>query len=145
MAKKKTIKTVLLNDAAVLPTRATKESAGLDLRTYRPFSIAPGEIKLVKLGITMNVDKGYEIQIRPKSGLALEGITIVNSPGTVDSDYTGEIGVILMNLGDKRKHFNTGDGIAQAVVSKVELIDVEEVDAVEETERGDGGFGSTGH
>lgn len=129
-----------------MPSYATKGSAGIDLcSNIDDFQIKPGETKLVQTGIKVKIPTGYEIQIRSRSGLSLKnGIIVLNSPGTIDSDYTGEIGVILHNVGDRVHSIETGARIAQAVLIKHEVIEWEKVDNLEDTERGSGGFGSTG-
>ena len=136
-----------LNHEFGLPTYATKNSAGLDLRSnsINPIVVKPGERKLIPTGIYTQLPDGYEAQVRPRSGLALKfGITVLNTPGTIDADYTGEIGVILMNHSDVDFIVNVGDRIAQLVLNKVEQIEWNSVETLEETERGSGGFGSTG-
>jgi len=130
-----------------LPTYATEEAAGIDLHAAvsSSLTIEPGKAVLVPTGIRVAVPKGYELQIRPRSGLALKhGITVLNSPGTVDADYRGPVGVILANLGDQPFTINRGDRIAQAVLSRVERIEWEPVEVLDETPRGSGGFGHTG-
>jgi dUTP pyrophosphatase len=142
-----------------LPAYETKGAAGLDLkacllteRENEPNvfdaydeTIEVGQRKLIKTGLFLEIPQGYEAQVRPRSGLALKnGITVLNSPGTVDSDYRGEIGVIIINHGDNGFVINHGDRIAQLVFNKVEQAEWDEVDSLEETERGEGGFGSTG-
>lgn len=130
-----------------LPRPATEHSAGVDLRAAisEPVTIPPGGRALVSSGMKVAVPVGYEWQIRPRSGLALKhGITLLNSPGTVDSDYRGTVGVILVNLGSEPFTVNRGDRIAQAVLSRVEPVTLVETDSLQETERGEGGFGHTG-
>lgn len=130
-----------------LPTYATEEAAGIDLHAAvsSSLTIEPGKVVLVPTGIRVAVPKGYELQIRPRSGLALKhGITVLNSPGTVDADYRGPVGVILANLGDQPFTINRGDRIAQAVLSRVERVEWEPVEVFDETPRGSGGFGHTG-
>lgn len=130
-----------------LPSYSTPGASGMDLRAFldEPIVINPMEIKLVPTGIKAEVPKGYEIQIRARSGLALKhGISLVNGIGTIDSDYRGEIGVILINLGKEDFIINNGDRIAQMVVAKYEYAEIEEVKELTETERGPGGFGSSG-
>lgn len=130
-----------------LPTYATEEAAGMDLHAAvsSSLTIEPGKVVLVPTGIRVAVPKGYELQIRPRSGLSLKhGITVLNSPGTVDADYRGPVGVILANLGDQPFIINRGDRIAQAVLSRVERVEWEPVEALDETPRGSGGFGHTG-
>lgn len=133
-----------LND---LPAYSTKDSAGMDLRASLAESIElkPLQRVLVPTGIYIELPQGYECQIRPRSGLALKhGITVLNSPGTIDADYRGEIGVILVNLSDKPFVINNGERICQMVVARYERVEWKPVDSLEESERGDGGFGHTG-
>lgn len=130
-----------------LPIYATKGSAGMDLRAnlQEDVVIAPGERKLISTGLFIELPVGYEAQIRPRSGLALKkGVTVLNSPGTVDSDYIGDIGVILINHGEESFTVSNGDRIAQMVIAKHETVEFEQVESLDETERGSGGFGSTG-
>lgn len=126
---------------------ATKGSAGIDLRANNenPEIIKPGETKLIPTGIAVALQKGYEAQIRPRSGLALENsLTVLNTPGTIDSDYRGEIGIILINHGKKDYIVENGARIAQMVIAKYEQVELEFVQELDETKRGSGGFGSTG-
>ena len=130
-----------------IPAYATAGAAGFDLRAAidAPAVLAPRERLLVPTGFACAVPHGYELQVRPRSGLAVEhGIGIINSPGTVDSDYRGPLMVCLINLGAERFTINRGDRIAQAVVAPAPQVPLVEVDELEETERGGGGFGSTG-
>ena len=130
-----------------LPKYSTPQSAGLDIRANLDSKIMlkPLERKLVKTGLYIHLPKGYEAQVRPRSGLALKnGVTVLNSPGTIDSDYRGELGVILVNLSSDKFVVNNGDRIAQLVISKHEQATLERVSFLEESTRGDGGFGSTG-
>lgn len=130
-----------------LPSYETSNSAGMDLRAanLEPVVIKPSETKLIKTGIAIALPSGYEAQIRPRSGLALKkGITIPNSPGTIDADYRGEIGVILTNLGKEDFVVERGMRIAQMVVAPCIQVDLKEVEDLDETDRGSGGFGSTG-
>lgn len=130
-----------------LPAYATPQSAGMDLRANieDPITLRPLERRIVPTGLYIALPEGYEAQVRPRSGLALKhGITVLNSPGTIDSDYRGEIGVLLINLSDTPFVINAGERIAQMVVAiheQAELIEVEELD---DTERGAGGYGHTG-
>ncbi|MFN0274146.1 MAG: dUTP diphosphatase [Chitinophagales bacterium] len=129
------------------PSYATKYSAGMDLRVHLTASIVlkPLERKLIPTGIYIELPEGFEAQIRPRSGLAINsGITMLNSPGTIDADYRGEIKVIAINLSDKPFMINNGDKIAQMVIAKHENINWENVQLLSETNRNDGGFGSTG-
>ncbi|NCC80470.1 MAG: dUTP diphosphatase [Clostridia bacterium] len=128
-------------------TMGSRGSSGIDLCSQKSYRIERGASKLIETGLHVQIPEGYEIQIRPRSGLALKhGITVLNTPGTVDSDYRGEIGVILVNHSNKAFYITPGDRIAQAVVMKVETLDFdfEEVESLEKSERGEGGFGSTG-
>ena len=128
-----------------LPDYATPASAGVDLRAVEKCVLQPGERALVPTGMRIALPVGYEAQVRPRSGLALKhGITLPNSPGTIDADYRGEILVIMQNLGEVPFVIEPGDRIAQMVVAPVCHVDWLEVDFLEETERGSGGFGSTG-
>jgi dUTP pyrophosphatase len=130
-----------------LPKYETLFSAGMDLRANLDESIVlkPFQRLVVKTGLFISLQQGYEAQIRPRSGLALKkGITVLNSPGTIDADYRGEIGVILINLSDLDFEINTGDRIAQMIIAKHETIEWEAVDKLDDSVRGDKGFGSTG-
>lgn len=129
------------------PTYATPASAGLDLRANleSPFILEPGDYKMIPTGLFMELPEGFEAQVRPRSGLAFKhGITVLNSPGTIDADYRGEIGVILINHGKSSFTVNDGERIAQLVVAKFEQITWEESAELSSSERGEGGFGSTG-
>ena len=129
------------------PRYETELSAGMDVRSFieSPIILKPFERKLVNTGLYAQLEKGYEIQVRPRSGLALKkGITVLNSPGTIDADYRGEIGVILINLSNDDFIINSGDRIAQLVVSKHEQPNLEQTDSLDSTSRGEKGFGSTG-
>ena len=130
-----------------LPEYKTKSSAGLDIRANidEPIMLKSLERKLVPTGLFIELPDGYEAQMRPRSGLALnEGITLLNTPGTIDADYRGEIGVILVNLSHEVTQINDGDRICQMVINKVEQAELIEVEELGETERGRGGFGHTG-
>ena len=130
-----------------LPEYATPGSAGMDLRANidAPITLAPGERKLIPTGIYIALPVGYEAQIRPRSGLALKyGIGLANMLGTCDSDFRGEIGVILINLGQEDFVVNDGDRIAQMVIAKYETAEWEVVEELDKTERGEGGYGHTG-
>lgn len=130
---------------AKLPTRGTAQSAGLDLYSIEDETLHPGETKLISTGLAMGLPEGYEGQIRPRSGLAAKyGVTVLNAPGTVDSDYRGEIKVMLINLGRAPYRVTLYDRIAQLVVAPVEKCESIEVYDLDETGRGEGGFGSTG-
>ena len=133
-----------LRDDAFIPTRAHPSDAGLDLVTPDAFTLLSNSFQVIKLGIAIEIPEGFEAQVRPRSGLAAKhGITVLNSPGTIDSSYRGEVGVILINHGDDIA-FERGKAIAQLVLAKVELSAFVEVDALNNTERGVGGFGRTG-
>ena len=130
-----------------LPKYQTELSAGMDLYANidEPITLKSLERVLVKTGLFISLPKGYEAQIRPRSGLAFKnGITVLNTPGTIDADYRGEIGVILVNLSSQDFTINDGDRIAQLVISKYETAIWEEVENLDETNRGEGGFGSSG-
>lgn len=130
-----------------LPTYATSGSAGMDLRANIDETILlhPNERRLIPTGLHIQLPKGYEANVRPRSGLALKnGITVLNSPGCIDSDYVGEIGVILINHSIQAFEIKNGDRIAQLTINKVEQAEWEVVDSLDNTERGEGGFGSTG-
>ena len=130
-----------------LPVYATEQSAGMDLRANieEPIVLKPLERRLIPTGLFMSLPKGFEAQVRPRSGLALKkGITVLNAPGTIDADYRGEIGVILINLSQEDFVINDGERIAQMVIARHETIDFIEVETLDETERGAGGYGHTG-
>jgi dUTP pyrophosphatase len=129
-----------------LPGRATRYAAGYDVRSADPdFVLAPGEIRLVGTGLVMELPEHLECQVRPRSGLAVRhGIGMPNAPGTIDPDYRGEVRVPLINLGREPVTIARGDRIAQMVFARFEALEVEEVAELGETERGEGGFGSTG-
>ena len=130
-----------------LPAYATALSAGMDLRANleSPITLRPLERCLVPTGLFIALPQGYEAQVRPRSGLALKkGITVLNTPGTIDADYRGEIGVILVNLSNEDFVINDGERIAQMVVARHETVEWEAVESLDETERGAGGFGHTG-
>ena len=130
-----------------LPQYATALSAGLDLRANleEGITLQPMERRLVPTGLSIALPEGYEAQVRPRSGLALKhGITLLNTPGTIDADYRGEIGVIMVNLSDTPFNLADGDRIAQLVIARYEQAEWEAVEALDSTERGDGGFGHTG-
>jgi dUTP pyrophosphatase len=140
-----TIQFKKLRPNAVIPTRATSRSAGLDLCSIESCSISPGKWRLIRTGLSISLPSGYEGQVRSRSGLALkQGVAVLNSPGTIDADYRGEIGVILINHSPQNFTVLAGDRIAQLVVAKVAMLDIEEVEELDETERGTGGFGSSG-
>ena len=136
-------------EGLALPAYETEGAAGMDLRAAvpedGPVTLAPGERRMIPTGLTMAIPEGYEVQVRPRSGLAARhGLTCLNSPGTVDSDYRGEVQVILINLGQETFVVKRGERIAQMVVAPVTRGVFQAVDALPETARGEGGFGSTG-
>ena len=159
--KPTTIKVVNKSDNP-LPKYATPGAAGMDIRAFidsenfmsfnssynaeeRSITIQPGGRAAIPTGLYFQLPDGYEMQVRPRSGLALkQGVTVCNTPGTIDADYTGELGVILINLGNEPFEVKTGDRIAQLIISKVEKFPFEEVGQLDETERGAGGFGHSG-
>ena len=159
--QKKTIK-VVNKSTNPLPKYETPDSAGMDIRAWVNDDNFPGHLAdwdevekcvrifsggraLIHTGLYIELPKGYEAQVRPRSGLALkQGITVLNTPGTIDADYRGEVGVILINMGDDPVEIHTGDRIAQIVISKCEQLDFTEAEDLSETERGEGGFGHTG-
>jgi len=130
-----------------LPKYQTGQSAGLDLHAWldEPVELKPGERTMIKTGLYLSLPAGYEAQIRPRSGLAFkQGITVINSPGTIDADYRGEIGIVLINHGQDSFTIQSGDRIAQMVIAKHEQALWNEVDSLDETARGTGGYGSSG-
>lgn len=130
-----------------LPAYATSQSAGMDLRANidSPIVLQPMERRLVPTGLYIALPPGYEAQVRPRSGLALKhGITVLNAPGTIDADYRGEVGVLLVNLSQEPFVVNDGERIAQMVIARHEQVAFVEVDILDETERGAGGYGHTG-
>lgn len=138
---------IVNNSHHPLPVYATTGSSGMDLRAFlsSPITLAPMERYLVPTGLFLTVPENWEAQIRPRSGLAIkQGITCLNSPGTIDADYRGEIKVILINLSKETQIINDGDRIAQMVFQSIEKVDWELVVALDETQRGAGGFGHTG-
>lgn len=131
----------------VAPEYATADAAGMDLRSTQTVVLEPGQRALVPTGLRVVIPRGFEGQIRPRSGLALKkGIALVNSPGTIDADYRGEVGIIMINLGQESVRLDQGERIAQMVICPVVQAKIEIVDSLEghETDRGEGGFGSTG-
>lgn len=130
-----------------LPQYATSQSAGMDLRANleEPITLQPLERKLIPTGLHIALPAGYEAQVRPRSGLALKkGITVLNTPGTIDADYRGEIGVVLINLSQEPFVINDGERIAQMIIARHEQGEFIEVEVLNETERGEGGYGHTG-
>jgi len=137
-----------LRDGALVPKYQTSQAAGADLHACieKPIIIKVGQSVLVPSGIAVELPKGYELQIRPRSGLALNhGVTVLNSPGTVDSDYRGELMALMINHGSKPFTINNGDRIAQIIIAKHETVQFKEVKEFTESSRGKSGFGSTGH
>jgi dUTP pyrophosphatase len=144
--EKLTVK-IINHSGNTLPAYATEGSSGMDIRAdiTAPVSLQPLERSLVPTGLFIELPLGFEAQVRPRSGLAIkQGITCLNSPGTVDSDYRGELKVILINLSNEPQIIHNGDRIAQIVFQKVEKAALVQVDEINETKRGDGGFGHTG-
>lgn len=130
-----------------LPAYATPQSAGMDLRANieAPITLRPMERRLISTGLHIALPEGYEAQVRPRSGLALKrGITVLNSPGTIDADYRGEVGVLLINLSQEDFVINDGERIAQMVIARHEQADFVVVEELDQTERGEGGYGHTG-
>ena len=138
---------IINNSKHEIPQYETSQSAGMDIRANIDASITlkPLDRVLVKTGLNIAIQPGYEAQVRPRSGLAYKkGITVLNSPGTIDADYRGEIGVILVNLSSENFIIEDGERVAQLVIAKYEQVTLEEVDVLNETKRGASGFGSTG-
>lgn len=138
---------IINNSGHPLPSYETVASAGMDIRANidSPITLKPLGRTLVKTGLFIELPIGYEAQVRPRSGLAAKkGVTVLNSPGTIDADYRGEIGVILVNLSNEEFTIENGERIAQMIISKHERATWKEVEALSETSRGEGGFGSTG-
>jgi dUTP pyrophosphatase len=151
MTPRPTIRVVRLphGEGIELPSYGTEHAAGMDLRAAvpedAPLTIAPGEWRLVPTGLSIAVPEGWEAQVRPRSGLALKfGVTCLNAPGTVDADYRGEVGVILINHGREPFVVKRGERVAQMVIARYEAVAWAEVAELDETRRGSGGFGSTG-
>lgn len=135
----------ILNNGVVKPKYATEGSAAFDLVASEDMKFFADERQLVKTGLYAKIPEGYELQVRSRSGMAFHhGVVVLNSPGTIDSDYRGEIGVLLMNFTDRPYEVKKGDRIAQAVLAPVVQATFKMVNAISETERGQGGFGSTG-
>lgn len=135
------------NENGPLPTYMTEHAAGLDVCAFleEEVRIAPGERRLIPTGLTVAIPEGFEIQVRPRSGLAVrDGLTLVNTPGTIDADYRGEIGILMINHGERPVSIKNGQRIAQLVVSKVYRAELEEVDVLPPSHRQEGGFGHTG-
>lgn len=142
------IKVKIINDSNnQLPVYETHSSAGMDVRAKldAPLTLQPLQRALIPTGLRMQLPQGYECQVRPRSGLALKhGISLVNTPGTIDADYRGEIGIIVINLSNEPYTITDGERIAQLVIKEYVHVDWEQVDRIDETERGEGGFGHTG-
>lgn len=144
---KMSVQRLVNGEGLSLPRYETEGAAGCDLRAANrePVELSPGQRAVIPTGIAIALPEGYEAQVRPRSGLAVrQGITVLNAPGTIDSDYRGEIKVPLINLGESRVTISRGDRIAQLVIAPVVQVAWEEVDALGTTDRGTGGFGSTG-
>ena len=140
-----TVKFLRIDPSVTLPSYAHPGDAGMDIRSIEELTIAPGERSLVHTGLVMMLPPGYEAQVRPRSGLALKnGVTVLNAPGTIDEGYRGEIGVILANFGTEPFKVEKGAKIAQIVVAPCTRADIVETAETDATERGEGGFGSTG-
>lgn len=138
---------IVNNSRNPLPDYSTPNSAGMDLRANldQPVTLKPMERKLIPTGLYMELPEGFEAQIRPRSGLALKkGISVLNTPGTIDADYRGEVGIILVNLSGEEFEIEHGERICQMVINRVETIRWQQVESLEESERGAGGFGHTG-
>ena len=138
---------IINNSKHSIPQYETSQSAGMDIRANidAPITLKPLDRVLVKTGLYIALQPGYEAQVRPRSGLAFKkGITVLNSPGTIDADYRGEIGVILVNLSSENFVIEDGERVAQLVIAKYEQVTFEEVEVLSETKRGTSGFGSTG-
>jgi dUTP pyrophosphatase len=139
---------IRLADGASAPTYQTTDSAGMDLRAFLPdeeICLTPGEFRLIPTGIFIALPKGTEAQVRPRSGLAFKyGVTVLNSPGTIDADYRGEVGVLLINHGKEDFIIKNGDRIAQMVIASYVQVNWNKVADLNQTRRGEGGFGSTG-
>jgi len=141
------VKRIKGNESGPLPVYMTEHAAGLDVCAFleQDMLIAPGQRRLIPTGLTVAIPEGFEIQVRPRSGLAIrDGLTLVNTPGTIDADYRGEIGILMINHGEKPISIRNGQRIAQLVVSRVYRAELEEVDELPESSRQEGGFGHTG-
>lgn len=143
--KKIEVKFKMITPDAIMPKYMSNGSSGADIYSNEDVIINPGEIKLVSTGFQLSIPEGYEGQVRPRSGLALKnGVTVLNAPGTIDSDYRGEVKVILINLGKEEFRINKGDRIAQLIIADVAKADFILKENLDETIRSDGGFGHTG-
>lgn len=139
------IKIISEHGDEMIPEYATSGASGMDIRACESGEIPAGEFKLVKTGLYLEIPVGYEAQIRPRSGLALKkGVTVLNTPGTIDSDYRGELGIILINHSKETFYFEKGDRISQMVFAEVIRADIEKSEKLETTDRADGGFGHSG-
>ncbi len=141
------VKRIKGNETGPLPAYMTEHAAGLDVYAFleEDVLIAPGQRRLIPTGLTVAIPEGFEIQVRPRSGLAVrDGLTLVNTPGTIDADYRGEIGILMINHGEKAVSIRNGQRIAQLVISRVYRADLEEVDELPGSSRQAGGFGHTG-
>ena len=141
------MKVKVVNKGGSLPQYETEFSAGMDVRAFRdaPVELAPLGRAMVPTGLYLQIPEGYEVQVRPRSGLALKrGITVLNTPGTIDTGYRGEVGVILANFGDEPFAIAKGDKIAQLVIAAFSQAEIVETSEIDSTDRGSGGFGSTG-
>lgn len=136
------------SNGAVIPEYKTTGAAGADVYAYLPqgsVTIKSGKFAMIPTGVFYEIPMGYEIQVRPRSGLAFKnGITVLNSPGTIDSDYRGELKILLINFGEQDFTINNGDRIAQIIISSVVQVEFSAAESLSKTERGEGGFGSTG-
>lgn len=134
-----------LSESATLPKYQSKQASGFDLHSVDNYVLKPGETHLISTGLAFDIPEGYEIQIRPRSGLSAKtGLRVANAPGTVDADYTGEVKIIMANTGNLIEIIDKGDRIAQAVLAPVVQAEIVEVEEINQTERGSAGFGSTG-
>ena len=140
------IKFKKIRESAIIPEYKTSHSSGADVFTClnEDMTIKPFEIKMVPTGLIIEIEPGFEVQIRPRSGLASQGITVANAPGTIDSDYRGEVNILLINLGQQEFNIKHGFRIAQMIAAKTERAEFAEESNLSETKRGSGGFGSTG-
>lgn len=134
-----------LDERAIIPIYSTKDSSGMDISILDDVTIEPGKTIVAPTGLAFAIPRGYEIQVRPRSGLSLKtGLRLPNSPGTIDSDYRGDLGIIMQNTSNKVLEFKAGERVAQLVLNFVPKMKLKIVDELSETERGSGGFGSTG-
>lgn len=135
-----------LNEEAIIPEYKSAGAAGMDICSIEDLCLESGEFRIVKTGLACAIDSGYEVQVRPRSGMACKrGVTVINTPGTIDEDYRGEIGIGLINLSKEPVNIVKGERVAQLVVNKIEHPDIEVVSELDETERGEKGFGSSGY